>query len=83
MLQTISKSLLLGQHKGQIVQLPPNFSGFIRTCLRVRVVLHVEQNHEPFGCALKPKQSEGNLLMRQFLLKHLSFARLYGSKQRQ
>ena len=58
MLQTICKKLQLSQDKGKIVQLLPNFSDSIRTCLTVRVLLHVEQNHEPYGCALKQTQSK-------------------------
>ena len=73
MLQLICKKLRLCQHKGKIVQFVPIFSDYTRTCLTVRVVLHVEQNHEFFGCALKPT----------YFLSHFSIARLYGSLQRQ
>ena len=48
----------LSHHKGKIVQLVPHLSGSIRTSLTMRVLLQVEQNHEPFGCALKPTQSK-------------------------
>ena len=58
MLQTICKTLQLSQHKGRIVQLLTSFSDSKRTCLTLRVLLRVEQNQEPFGCALKPKQSK-------------------------